>query len=88
MKKLEDIIWGDEGFDEDGDPGVEPAMIHVNCMMICCTSTCKEDLPDVYSIMKQNTCYFLECQIKYVNRNVRGTGEFLWQISYSLFSME
>ena len=48
MKKLEDIIWGDEGFDEDGDPGVEPAMIHVNCMMICCTSTCKEDLPTCF----------------------------------------
>ncbi len=48
MKKLEDIIWGDEGFDEDGDLGVEPAMIHVNCMMICCTSTCKEDLPTCF----------------------------------------
>ena len=44
MRRLEDIIWGDEGFDEDALEA-EPTMIHVNCLVICCCTTCDITIP-------------------------------------------
>lgn len=48
MKKISDIIWGndleiiddtkatDEIGSDDNEDGIEPAMMMHNCMMICC----------------------------------------------------